>query len=258
MRAALASGTILTCSWSSSRPVWYYHHMAMGHNIGYSAVKSINKDNAYNYVNFGANFPTNQGVHVVLLGDPTLRPFYLTPPTNLLALDDGNGDIALSWNASADPDVTAYNVYRSTFDTTDFKLITKEPVAGTSFTDRNISSDGIYKYIVRGVKLETTASGSYYNESPGIEDSASVVNAVGIGAVLADNKLKIYPNPAVGSIHLDYVGELLEIVIYNLSGQEMNFRMTPDRVNIQEFPKGMYVLRLQTNRGISYARFQKQ
>jgi PKD repeat protein len=47
------------------------------------------------------------------------------------------------------------------------------PISGTTYTDNCLVNPGIYKYMVRTWKLETTPSGSYYNMSEGIADTAN-------------------------------------------------------------------------------------
>ncbi|MDV7396313.1 hypothetical protein RZS08_33270, partial [Arthrospira platensis SPKY1] len=64
LRAALASGNVLTNCWAG-RPYWYFHHMGMGENIGYSAWVSMNNSVLYDFNN------NQRGVHMALMGDPT-------------------------------------------------------------------------------------------------------------------------------------------------------------------------------------------
>ena len=77
MRSALATSTMgLTCSWAG-RPHWYYHHMGLGEPIGYSARLTQNNGGLYqNQVNQNL-----RGVHIALMGDPTLRLHPVEPPS---------------------------------------------------------------------------------------------------------------------------------------------------------------------------------
>ena len=76
LRAPLASGLTLTNCWAG-RPNWYFHHMSLGENIGYSTVLSQN--NASLYISgFGERYCTS-----ALMGDPTLRLHTVAPPANL-------------------------------------------------------------------------------------------------------------------------------------------------------------------------------
>ncbi len=186
MRAALATPSMgLTCSWSG-RPHWYYHHMAMGEPIGYSTRLSMNNNGLYrNQVNGEA-----RGVHMALMGDPTLRMHQVAPPSNV-----GVSNGRVTWSPSPDQ-VAGYHVYRANTANGPFDRITSSAVGGTAFTD---SASGSYSYMVRALQLENTPSGSYYNLSQGAFASGSTqpdpdddttppsasLNTPGAGAILS-------------------------------------------------------------------------
>jgi hypothetical protein len=60
-----------------------------------------------------------------------------------------------------------YHVYRSASSSGPFTRLTGSAVAGTSFIDSTIVPGSTCTYMVRGLKLENTPSGSYYNLSQG-------------------------------------------------------------------------------------------
>ena len=161
MRGVLALPSYgLTCAWSG-RPHWFMQHMALGTPIGYSARLTQNNGPTglyQNEVNSAAG-----GIHIALMGDPTLRMHVVAPPTNLAAQTNGS-NISLQWNASADT-VLGYHVYRADGTNGTFTRLTSTPVTGTNFTDSGVLNAG--NYMVRAVKLETSASGTYYNASQG-------------------------------------------------------------------------------------------
>jgi hypothetical protein len=157
MRAALATPSFgLTCSWAG-RPHWFYHHMALGEPIGFSARLTMN--NAGLYQNQINNFM--RGIHIALMGDPTLRMHPVAPPSNFSA-----SGASLSWSASPD-NVSGYLVYRAGSPNGPFTRLNDSFVQGTSFTDPGGAS-GNATYMVRAVKLEQTPSGTYYNPSQGV------------------------------------------------------------------------------------------
>ncbi len=161
LRAALASGNTLTNVWSG-RPHWQFHHMAMGENIGYSALWAYS-NNEYTS-NLGKRF-----VHIALMGDPTLRMHVIAPPADLQALESNN-NVDLNWVASTD-NVLGYYIYRKENPTDTFQRITSDIVVGTSFTDVGVKAQTKYHYLLRAVALEETPSGSYYNLSQGVSDN---------------------------------------------------------------------------------------
>jgi hypothetical protein len=99
------------------------------------------------------------------MGDPTLRLDPVAPISGLTAAPGADG-VHLNWSASPDT-VLGYHVYRSTNSAGPFARLTTSLLTGTSFIDATGSS-GIYTYMIRAVKLQTTPSGTYFNASQGI------------------------------------------------------------------------------------------
>lgn len=170
LRAPLASNThALTCAWAG-RPYWPLHHMAMGEPIGFNARLAQNNGNVTHpiipFVYDPAAFPRR--VHIALMGDPTLRMHIVPPPSNLVvSATNNNRYSSLNWQASTDPNVLGYYVYR--YDTAQKKYIriSHTLVTGTTFLD-TLPDPGQNLYMVRAYKLEESASGTYYNLSQGI------------------------------------------------------------------------------------------
>jgi hypothetical protein len=161
MRSVLATPTMgLTCSWAG-RPHWFYHHMGLGEPIGYSARLTMN--NATLYQNQTNAF--TRGVHIALMGDPTLRMHPVAPPSGLTALACSEETI-LTWIPSSE-EVLGYHVYRAKDPLGPFSRLTRSLVEGATFTDANPSPTA-KTYMVRAVKLESTPSGTYYNPSQGV------------------------------------------------------------------------------------------
>src|ERR1041385_178656 len=97
-------------------------------------------------------------VHIDLMGDPSLRMYAVKPPGNVSGTVDSSG-VTLTWNASADPAVVGYYVYKSDSAAGPFSRISGTDALTTlSFNDADGTS-GNY-YMVRALKLEQTAGGS--------------------------------------------------------------------------------------------------
>jgi len=161
LRAVLAGPSYaLTAAWSG-RPHWFIHHMAMGAPIGFSA--RLTQNNAegglyQNQMNNGAG-----QIHIALMGDPTLRMQVVAPPTDLSAIPIGS-NLFLSWNPSPDS-VLGYWIYASVLPNGPFTRLTDAPVTVTNYLCS--ASTPAINYMVRAIKLQTSASGSYYNLSQG-------------------------------------------------------------------------------------------
>lgn len=167
MRASLGSGTVLTATYSGF-PHYLYFPMALGGTVGEAVRLSQNNFTNTLYA------PWVQGwseVHMSLLGDPTLRMHPVLPPSGLnVSVEPGKAN--LTWSASADSALVGYHVYRATSAEGPFTRVTSSPVGGTSHSDS--AAAGTYTYMVRAIKLEQSASGSYYNSSQGAVINATV------------------------------------------------------------------------------------
>ncbi|MDX2172391.1 MAG: T9SS type A sorting domain-containing protein [Bacteroidota bacterium] len=168
LRAPLCQGQTLTNAWAG-RPNWMFHHMAMGENIGYCAQLTQNNVSTYYASPYGGGI-TN-AVHIALMGDPSLRNDIVSPVSNVVATKVGN-NCAISWSASTETTLVGYNIYMKNDTNKTYTKINTVPVAGTTYTDLCLQYPGVYKYMVRALKLETTPSGTYYNMSEGIADTA--------------------------------------------------------------------------------------
>jgi len=161
MRAVLATPHYgLSCVFAGS-PHWFFHHMALGETLGYSARLAQN-----NLTNGLYRNQFNQGagqVHVALMGDPALRMHPVAPPANLVGFVDSGG-AHLQWTASADP-ILGYHVYKAASPAGPFQRLTGSLLGSTSFID---SSTAGGTYMVRALKLEASSSGTYQNLSQGV------------------------------------------------------------------------------------------
>lgn len=158
LRAPLGSATYtLTCAWAG-RPYWYFHHMALGETVGFSARVTQNNQRLYS-----GNAYTHS-VHIALMGDPTLRMHSVTPPAALALQPNPTGGVTLSWRASSEA-VAGYHVYAATTTAEPFRRLNAELLLATNYTDPVVSAK---VYMVRAVKLEETPSGSYANASQGV------------------------------------------------------------------------------------------
>jgi hypothetical protein len=127
--------------------------MGLGETVGTCARLTQN--------NRGLYAPTGTfagGVHVALMGDPTLRLHVVAPPSALVRKG------TLSWSPSPEPGAS-YHVYHAAEEHGAFRRLTETPIAETSYSPPS-AKGGVY--MVRAIKLETGASGSYVNASQGI------------------------------------------------------------------------------------------
>jgi hypothetical protein len=123
-----------------------------------------------------------RGIHIALMGDPTLRLHPVAPPANVHGIDAGNG-VQLTWSGSTD-NILGYHVYRASSPSGPFVRLTSSVLNETTFTDSTINP-GFYRYMVRAVKLQLTFSGSYLNPSQGIYASVNVTSTPPVTVTIA-------------------------------------------------------------------------
>ncbi|MDB4534488.1 T9SS type A sorting domain-containing protein [Vicingaceae bacterium] len=244
LRAAIAQGQTLTSAWAG-RPHWQFHHMALGANIGVST--KITQKNKGQYFSSIYNNFYERKVHIALMGDPTLRMHYISPPENLITTKI-NKEVVLNWTSSQET-VLGYNVYRILAGENSYTKLNNSLITGTNYSDNTILFNNGITYIVKAVNLKTTASGSYFNQSIGSSSTTSIL--LGLNELEAPSiNIYIYPNPNMGFFNIElgnFVSKDISMKIYNLNGTSIfediiytsNYRM-----NFNKFPKGVYSVKL--------------
>ena len=180
LRSAIAEpdGLGLASMWGA-RPRWNQHRMALGQTIGDSLKRTINNfgvREAYDYD------PYQSSIRLALMGDPTLRQENVVPPSGVTTAANGAGaGTAVSWTASADPSVAGYHVYRGSSPAGPFTLLNTTMTAGTSYVDAAAPAGAETYYLVRGAKLQASASGTYWNLSIGTMSAPRVTGAQFVG-----------------------------------------------------------------------------
>ena len=252
LRAPLASKSPFLVSFWGGIPQWQLHWMALGENIGYCSKITQNNDQLYYNGNFNNSY---KGTHIALMGDPTLRMHVVKPPSNLKVT--GTSTKHLVWKKSKD-NITGYNIYRGNYIWGNFTKITLTPVTDTFFNDP-VPMSGVNVYMVRAVKLETSASGSYFNMSEGIFD----LSTFSLGADYPEFKtvagINIFPNPSSGIINIksENLKSTVDVKIYNQTGQlvisDQNLNSGGNislNYDLSVFGKGLYIIRISSGNQI--------
>lgn len=238
LKAALASGKVLTASWSG-RPYLYYHPMGVGKNIGACIRLSQNNTNAYLASTLGY---FQRWIHISQLGDPTLRAHYVEEPNDLVITTENDGALQLSWNSPLVP-VDGFHVYRHATGTESWSKLTNSPIMSNSFSDLSIPAAGTYAYMVRSARKQTTASGRYWNQSLGIQgEGNSTLSIEGI----TENVLNIWPNPSTSTFYLT-AKEGLEFKVYDARGRTMMQGISNNEINeidAKHWNSGVYLLNI--------------
>lgn len=171
MRGVLGRGAALVNCFAGIPNAWF-HHMGMGDNIGYSMWASMNNGSVYAPQSCGYTGGSYNRVHMGLLGDPSLRQVMVNMPSNLQVTNSG-GHPNFTWTTAGGSPL-GYHIYDmgATATTAPVRL-TSSPVTGTSWTASSATFVSGRQYMIRAVKLETAATGTYYNMSLGAFGTAS-------------------------------------------------------------------------------------
>lgn len=170
LRAPLAArGHTLNSFWVG-RPHWFFHHMGLGDQIGYSTLRTQNN---YNTSTFNYLYPTTSNsylqIHTALMGDPSTRQHVVEPSSQFSVRQDScNNRFILTWTAPTDTAVHDYFIYRARhIDSFFTELGTTQNL---TYTD-NSPLTGNNVYMLRGMKLQKSGSGSYLNLNQGLFDT---------------------------------------------------------------------------------------
>lgn len=268
LRAALASGpSTLACSWAG-RPAWYMHHMALGWPLGYSTRLSQNNRTIvsgalgtytpnviYNGTNAQLASIGDAGIHIALMGDPTLRASMSPVPAvaSARSTQESSTAVRISWDAPAEP-VDGYVVYRWRSALRGWEIVSQAPIATTEVLDSFRLINEV-QYRVHALHRRSSASGTYFDMGKGAE-TRLVPTSVAETPVDASVTVTVSPNPATdqavvrivsnesGTYHIRLVNEVGTIL-----WQARELAMTGGEHTItipaRELANGLYTLQIQ-------------
>src|SRR5581483_67767 len=260
LRAPLATSYGLTNCWAG-RPYWYFHPLGMGQTFGYCAKFTQNVPEGPLYITndrkhllFASDYIWSlsmSGVHVALMGDPTLRMEYLSEPPSALSASVLANAVKLTWNAPS-KSVPGYNIYRAAHTGDTLIEINTSLVTGTSFTDPAPMNDSDI-YVVRAAELTTTPSGSWWNESGGVSQGVTVTLSGVAQQPSVPDELTLHVEGGFLDIHVSRTeSDAIHLGIIDETGREVarivdGWAPTGEynyRVSTAAYPAGVYFARL--------------
>ena len=243
LRGSLASSKLGFASMWSGRPKWLTHSLGLGNTYGEVTKLSQNS------INYDAGYYQN-GTHMALMGDPSLRHHMISPPTNLvLETNTDKNKVTIKWTASTATDIIGYHLYRSQNPNGGYgNPINVSLIEGTSYIDSQ-PYEGTNHYLVKAVKITETGSGSYMNMSIGLADSISGIKKSQSNISIIDrSKIKIYPTLVQNIIHVEQKNtQKSSYSIQNSLGMniiEGEILSQKESINVQQLESGVYFLML--------------
>lgn len=278
MRASVASDPrILVCGWSG-RPHWYLHHMAMGETIGYGLRISQNNQTIVNstlgnyvpnvvYSSQGAGVASigDRGIHIALMGDPTLRSEMIPVPqvASAVATAEYPNKVNITWTPPTGS-VDGYMVYRAVGPTSRFQRLTPAPITSTTYQD-SLRHEGAVRYRIVCASLRSTpASGTYFDMGRGIETSVTTTGVDDDASSPA--YITIAPNPthqgAVMTVAVTGVTPI-DVTVHDMTGRTVwafsaadalpgshTLRWDGTGIDGGDVPSGRYLVRVVTADGV--------
>lgn len=242
LRGSLASSELGFISMWSGRPKWLTHSLALGETYGEVAINSQN-----NWINYDAGYYQN-GTHMALIGDPSLRHHMILPPTNVLFEPNSErNQVTIKWTASSSPGVIGYHVYRSNQYSGGYgEPVNSELIEATSYTDTQ-PFEGTNHYLVKAVIITETGSGSYTNMSLGCLDSITDMRGTNAHINLASPLgIKVYPTLVSDKIYIQQKNaQKASYLIQNNLGITVNkgvISSQKESIDVQSLESGVYYL----------------
>lgn len=170
LRSILASSpNVLLATWIG-RPFWHFHHFISNSPFATSFIQTIN--NQQNYESTGKY--GYKGMHIELLGDPTLRFFYPRVVENFSLELLESKRVKLTWTSSSPKEnCFGYQILRKSHNQEHFQEIAVLPIENNTFTD-TLQTNGRYSYQIKLLYRRNTNFGSFIHPSIGITQEIEI------------------------------------------------------------------------------------
>jgi len=227
--------------------------MSVGYPIGYSTRLTMNNEHYDSMEYFPVDShgtiifegdpiamdPYRNGVHMAMLGDPTLTMYPISEEgkvANLEANKINDFTVQLSWAVPEDK-AHYYDVFRTTHEFGPFEKVNDEPITTGNLTDVFHYTGDVW-YMVRERVLEYSPTASFWKHLRGEIVQTQVTTSV---EITDSDEIKIYPNPTEDFINIETDLRIDNIEILNTEGKLM-FTANKKRIDISELSSGLYYL----------------
>ncbi len=114
----------------------------------------------------------------------------------------------------------------------------------------NTNTVNLYYPTVQNVERERAAWQFHLFGDPALKVRDNVSSTE---EIFQDNfKISIYPNPTNGIVSINSNTEILELVIFSLNGEKLFCSKNTTKIDLSNYPKGVYFLSIKTKKGIVY------
>ncbi len=169
----------------------------------------------------------------------------LEAPQNLAyTLNENN--VVLEWDAVKG--FEGYNVYHS-FNSGNFELLNDEPLSGNTY-EYSDAAIGYHEFYVKALYCEWESDPS----------NTVQFTIVGIEENLSDN-IRVYPNPVSDFVNINSETVISNIKVFSNLGQlvlDVDVLENDYKVNMSGFENGVYLIKIETKKGITIKRIIKR
>ncbi len=126
--------------------------------------------------------------------------------------------------------------------------------------DLAVSAAPDYKFNLTGLGWQYDPSEPYFEGYQILPRYSSDLEEITPTIEINNNlKVKIYPNPSSGFIHISTNNQILsDILIYNIKGQKVLESSTPEKIDINSLSAGVYSIKVSTDKGLVSKTFVKE
>jgi hypothetical protein len=114
----------------------------------------------------------------------------------------------------------------------------------------NTNTVNLYYPAVQAIERERAAWQFHLFGDPALKIRDEVLRT---HEITQDNfKINIYPNPANGIVSINSNTEILEIVIFSLNGEKFFYSNNTTKIDLSDYPKGIYFISIKNKKGKVY------
>ena len=207
----------------------------------------------YNFIDINSN-PFNQSYSYKIsvkdtCGNETNKSTFHTTITLLATYDQGTNTYGFTWSAYQGLTIANYFLYGITTGGTETLIGT---VTGNqyfyNYTNPNLN---FVKYFVGFNTLTCTGKTNHLVKSNYVQVATGIAETAGI-----NNLVSVYPNPVTNNLQIQTALQINHIEITDITGRLL-YTTTSTTIDCNSFAKGIYFVRVKTEKGTIIKRFVK-
>lgn len=174
---------------------------------------------------------------------------YWGVPINELALGIGNESVVLQ------PNTWVHLAFS-------YNTITKEAIftgPGFSKTFQNYFQWNYSSFTIEFLQLDTNLGASAYFYYDNVNVKAVPSSTLGSSQPFSIvSEIQLYPNPVTDFVSVKTTDIILEVYMYDIYGKKSEVTLNNGKIDVSQFPTGIYIIGLKTDNGFIYQKIIKK